>query len=151
ERGLVVDAVEPGPNMIAAARRRVGDDATVTFHLGRFEDVELPEGTFDAVFSGTAFHWVEPHVGWPKAARLLKPHGLLALLVLSGSREPHTAAFEDELIEVGEKYIPGADRHPSRELDVTLGGVPERSGNVSAVWDWVMSDGRHGLTVPEAE
>jgi ubiquinone/menaquinone biosynthesis C-methylase UbiE len=151
ERGLVVDAVEPGANMIAAAERRVGDNASVRFHLGRFEDVELPEGTFDAVFSGTAFHWIEPHVGWTKVAKLLKPRGLLALLVLSGIREPHTADFEDELIAVGEKYAPGLDRHPSRELGVTLGGVPERSGNVSAVWDWVMSDGRHDLTVAEAE
>src|SRR6266576_1608027 len=37
ERGLVVDAVEPGQNMIAVARGRVGDTAAVTFHVGRFE------------------------------------------------------------------------------------------------------------------
>jgi SAM-dependent methyltransferase len=151
ERGLVVDAVEPGANMIAAARRRLGEDASVTFHLGRFEDVELPAGAFDGVFSGTAFHWIDPSVGWSKVATQLKPRGLLALLVLSGIREPHTAAYEDEIIAVGEKYAPGLDRHPSRELDVTLAGVGERSGNVSAVWDWLMSDGRHGLFVPEAE
>ena len=150
-RGLVVDAVEPGANMIAAARRRVGEDAAVTFHRGRFEDVDLPEGTFDAVFSGTAFHWIDPHVGWTKAASVLKPRGMLGLLLLTGIREPHTAAYEDELIEVLEKYAPGLDRHASRELAVMLAGVGERSGNVSAVWDWLMSDGRHGLSVPDAE
>jgi len=36
EHGLTVDAVEPGQNMIAAARKRVGDTGSVTFHVGRF-------------------------------------------------------------------------------------------------------------------
>ena len=38
-RGLRVEAVDPGPSMVDAARRRVGD-ADVRFHLGRFEDVD---------------------------------------------------------------------------------------------------------------
>ena len=37
ERGLSVEAVDPGPNMIAFARSRTGDAAR--FHVGRFEDV----------------------------------------------------------------------------------------------------------------
>jgi SAM-dependent methyltransferase len=41
-RGLDVDALEPGPNMIDAARKRVGTTGRVRFHLGRFEDVSLP-------------------------------------------------------------------------------------------------------------
>jgi SAM-dependent methyltransferase len=46
-RGLDVDAVEPGPNMIEAARKRVGATGRVRFHLGRFEDVRLPEDARD--------------------------------------------------------------------------------------------------------
>ena len=42
ERGLVVDAVDPGANMIAFARKRVRDSDAVEFHLGRFEEVALP-------------------------------------------------------------------------------------------------------------
>jgi ubiquinone/menaquinone biosynthesis C-methylase UbiE len=149
-RGLVVDAVEPGANMTAAARRRVGEGAAVTFHQGRFEDVDLPEQAFSAVFSATAFHWVDPHVGWAKAAALLEPGGLLAFLVYAGLRDPDSAAFEDELIAVLAKHAPDLQDVPSRELEVILGGVAERRDNVSAVWDWLMSAGRHGLAVPEA-
>jgi ubiquinone/menaquinone biosynthesis C-methylase UbiE len=151
-RGLVVDAVEPGANMTAAARRRIGDAADVTFHLARFEDVELPEKAFSAVFSATAFHWVDPGVGWAKAAALLEPGGLLAFLVYASVRTPESAAFEDELLAVLAKHAPDAadDRHPSRELEAILGGVAERRDNVSAVWDWLMSSGRHGLAVPAA-
>jgi ubiquinone/menaquinone biosynthesis C-methylase UbiE len=149
-RGLAVDAVEPGANMTEAARRRVGEGANVVFHQGRFEDVELPKEAFAAVFSGTAFHWVEPHAGWTKLASILRPGGLVALLVHTGLRQPETAAFEDDLIEVLARYAPNAIDRPSRELDVILGGVAERSDNASAVWDWLMGGGRHDLAVPEA-
>ena len=77
ERGLGVDAVDPGTNMIAVAQRRVGKTDAVSFHLGRFEDVDLPDKSFDAVFSATAFHWVDPAVGWAKAAAYLRIGGLL--------------------------------------------------------------------------
>src|ERR1700712_1492679 len=83
-RGLRVHAVEPGANLTAAARRRLGATAAVRFDETTFEDANLPEGAYDAIFSATAFHWVEPQVGWAKAARTLAPGGLLALLTHIG-------------------------------------------------------------------
>src|SRR5438132_3368117 len=71
-RGLSVDAVDPGPRLVEIARRHV-EGMDVHFHLSRFEDVELPEGSFDGLFSATAFHWIDPAVGWAKVARLLRP------------------------------------------------------------------------------
>ncbi|MDQ3822315.1 MAG: class I SAM-dependent methyltransferase [Actinomycetota bacterium] len=55
-RGLHVEAVDPGSNLVAFARSRLAG-SPVRFHVARFEDVELPAGAFDAVFSATAFHW----------------------------------------------------------------------------------------------
>jgi SAM-dependent methyltransferase len=151
ERQLVVDAVEPGSNMIAAARRRVGEAASLTIHAGRFEDVELPEQAFDGLFSATAFHWVDPQVGWAKAASLLKPDGLLALLVYTGLRDEATREVQDELRAIVETHAPEvARRRAPRDLETILAGVAERRGNVSAVWDWLMSDGRHELAVASA-
>ncbi len=37
--------------------------------------------------SATAFHWIDPEVGWAQAARLLRPGGWLALLT-TGERYP---------------------------------------------------------------
>jgi 2-polyprenyl-3-methyl-5-hydroxy-6-metoxy-1,4-benzoquinol methylase len=79
ERGLRVEAVDPGRDLIEVARRRVGR-SSARFHIARFEDAQLPDGAFDAVFSATAFHWVDPAVGWSKAAHLLRPGGVMALL-----------------------------------------------------------------------
>lgn len=151
-RGLEVDAVEPGPNMAAAARRRLGEARPVTFHIGRFEDVDLPEPTFDAVFSATAFHWVDPKVGWAKAAGHLREGAVLALLVHTALRDDETAAVHAEFVEALRAHAPrlAEDAWSPRELDVILAGAEERSENASAVWDWLMGSGRHGMTVPEA-
>ncbi len=79
-RDLNVDAVDPRPRMIEQAKRRVGGGDSIRFHVGRFEDVAFPEEAFEAVFSAIAFHWVDPLIGWTKAASHLRPGGLLALL-----------------------------------------------------------------------
>jgi ubiquinone/menaquinone biosynthesis C-methylase UbiE len=138
ERGLVVDAVDPGANMIAFARKRVGDAATVEFHLGRFEELAFPEHVFDAVFSAAAFHWIDPEVGWAKVARCLRPGGTLALLMHISYREEHTAADDEELHQVFQKYwSEPVGGHPLRDLAALRAGVEERRENISAVWTWL--------------
>lgn len=150
-RGLIVDAVEPGPNMIAAARTRLGPTDNVRFHCGKFEEVNLPERAFAAVFSATAFHWVDPEIAWRKAASHLEPGGLLALLTHIGVRDERAAEQEEEFRALLRKHAPAlADEiPPSQELETILAGAVERRGNASEVWDWAMG-GYHAVAVPEA-
>ena len=84
-RGLHVTAIDIGPAMVDAARRNV-PDPMVGFQVSAFEDF-TGGGPFDLIVSATAFHWVDPGVGWAKAARLLRPGGWLALLT-TGERYP---------------------------------------------------------------
>jgi len=143
ERELAVDAVDPGPNMITLARRRVHDSDRVEFHVGRFEDVSLPDRSFDAVFSATAFHWIDPKVGWAKAARLLRPGGTLALIMHINYRDESTAADDEALREVFKPYwVDPASWYPLRDLATVRAGVDERRDDVSAVWTWL---GHHDL------
>jgi SAM-dependent methyltransferase len=150
ERGLVVDAVDPGPNMIEAARKRIGPTDRVTFHISRFEEVALPDEAFRAVFSATAFHWLDPEVSWRKAASHLEPGGVIALLTHVGLHDEHGA--EEEFRAALHEHAPGvADGwHPSRDLETILDGAAARSGDASRVWDWVMGEGRHDLTAADA-
>ena len=147
ERGLSVDAVDPGPNMIAFARRRTGDAAR--FHLGRFEDVSLPERAFDAVFSATAFHWVDPSVGWAKAARLLRPGGMLALIMFITYLDEETGEHDRAIHELFKRHLPAGDGlwRPLRDLPTLRAGFEERADDVSAVWTWL---GHRDLTSPDA-
>lgn len=154
ERGLRVDAVDPGPNMVAIAQRHLGETDAVTFHLGRFEDVDLPHQPFDAVFSATAFHWVDPSVAWVKAAACLKFGGLLALLTHVDRRDEQSSAIQDGFLALLRKHAPevAAEWRQPADFDAVLAGVAERRGNASEVWDWLMQGGlrRPGLGVPEA-
>ena len=76
--GCALTAIDLGASMIEVARERVpaGD---VTFQAVPFEDLDAAPGSFDLVISGAAFHWVDPEVRFPRAARLLRPGGWLAV------------------------------------------------------------------------
>ena len=151
-RGLEVDAVDPGEAMIAAARSRIRDAPNVRFHHGRFEDVALPEDAFDAVFSATAFHWVEPEVGWAKAAAHLRDRGLLALLVYAGVSHEGSGDVDRAFRAVREAHVPDLvdGWPPMRDLDALLDDARAARANVSAVWDSIMFQGIHGLTIDAA-
>jgi ubiquinone/menaquinone biosynthesis C-methylase UbiE len=147
--GLRVDAVDPGRNLVEVARRRVGDSDLVRFHIARFEDVSLPEGRYDAVFSAAAFHWVDPDVGWAKAATLLRPGGTVALVQPIGVRDELNGQAVDELAAAFTRLAPelAAERPMPRDLTTIRAGAEERSENVSAVWAWLAHP---GLAVPAA-
>ncbi|MFD9697528.1 class I SAM-dependent methyltransferase [Lentzea sp. NPDC059081] len=71
--GRTVLGVEPDRRMADFARSTGLDVEVATFEAWD------PAGrTFDAVVSGTAWHWVDPVAGAAKAARVLRPGGVLA-------------------------------------------------------------------------
>lgn len=75
--GFRITGLEPGPNLAAAARRNVRG-LPVEIIESRFEEWESSE-RFDLVFAATAWHWIDPETRFPKAWRLLRPRGHLAL------------------------------------------------------------------------
>ncbi|MFC9741411.1 class I SAM-dependent methyltransferase [Streptomyces noursei] len=71
--GCRVLGVEPDARMADVARA-LGTEVDVA----RFEDWDPAGRTFDAVVAGTAWHWIDPVAGAERAARALRPGGLLA-------------------------------------------------------------------------
>ncbi len=78
-RGYEILCVELGENLAAVARRNLAGHPRVELLTGDFEKTPLPGEAFDLLVSATAFHWLDPTVAYPKAARVLKPGGALAL------------------------------------------------------------------------
>jgi SAM-dependent methyltransferase len=149
-RGLEVDAVDPGARMIEVARRRVGGSPLVRFHVARFEDVELAGAPYDGLLSATAWHWIDPAVGWRKAATLLEPGGLLALLCHRNVADEGSAELEAGFRAIWRTYLPRErEWPPSQDLESLVAAAAARSANVSEVWDFLL-DERHALAVPEA-
>lgn len=111
--GFRLTAIDIGPSMIAAARRRLAG-ADVSFQVTPFEDLAAADASFDLVISSAAFHWIDPEIAFAKSARLLRPGGWLALL---GSAEQY-----DE------------------PLDVALHALWLTHGDTGGAWDRRPSD-----------
>lgn len=79
ERGWRVAAVEPGVQLAELARARLARFADVTVTTATFEEAHLASGAFDVVAAATAWHWVDPVIGYVKAADLLASTGVIAL------------------------------------------------------------------------
>jgi SAM-dependent methyltransferase len=137
-RGLHVTALEPGENLIALARRNLAGAGEVEFVTAQFEDALLPRQQFQAVFSASAFHWIDPRVSWQKAADVLVPGGTLALIQHCGLEEPRSKRDQETALAAIRKVAPdiAASWPTYRDLDATLAGMEQRRGNVSQVWAW---------------
>ncbi|MFE2613561.1 class I SAM-dependent methyltransferase [Micromonospora chalcea] len=71
--GCTVLGVEPDPRMAEFARA-----SGIDVEVATFETWEPAGRTFDAIVSGTAWHWIDPVAGAAKAAEVLRPGGVLA-------------------------------------------------------------------------
>ena len=140
-RGLRVTALEPGKTLMALARQNLAGAGGVEFVNSQFEDALLPREQFRAVFSATAFHWVDPKVSWQKAADVLVPGGTLALVQYCGLEEPRTKRDQEAALAAIRKIAPdiAANWPAYRDLDATLAGMEQRRGNVSEAWAWLGS------------
>lgn len=138
-RGLRMSAIEPGARLIALARQSIGDSGDVELVNARLEDAPVPRERYRAVFSASAMHWIDPDLGWRKAAAALAPGGTLALIQYFGLDEPRSAGDQQALLSAIAKVAPelAASWPSNRRLEAILAGVHERRGNVSEVWAWL--------------
>lgn len=109
--GCRVLGVEPDARMAAFARRR-----GLQVEVATFETWDPAGRTFDTVVAGTAWHWVDPVAGAAKAARVLRPGGLLAPFHHTADLPPAVAAA---FAEVYRRVAPDSPFPPDR---------PARSG-----------------------
>jgi SAM-dependent methyltransferase len=78
ERGVDIVAIEPDEAMAAVLARRVAGQPKVVVTVAAFEDY-APSRPFGLLFSGQAWHWMDPASRWRRAAAALAPGGALAL------------------------------------------------------------------------
>jgi ubiquinone/menaquinone biosynthesis C-methylase UbiE len=78
--GLKVFAVEPNPEMRAAAETALSDDSCFTSVAGSAEDSGLESSSVDLITAAQAFHWFNSETARQEFSRVLKPGGQLALI-----------------------------------------------------------------------
>lgn len=106
--GRVV-AIDPGERLISNARRGVSAE-NVSFIVSTFEDLDATPASFDLIASAQAWHWVDPEVGFTKAASMLRPDGCLAIFGHVPMMVPE--ALQPAFRTAFETYWPGAWGQP---------------------------------------
>jgi len=140
-RGLRVTALEPGDQLIRLAKENLKDAGDVEFIHARLEDMRLPRESFQAVFSASAIHWVDPDLSWRKIADALAPGGTLALIQYFGLKEQRSADDQEALLSALRRHAGeiAATWPTCRDVDHTIAGVQERRHNVADAWGWLGS------------
>jgi hypothetical protein len=111
----------------------------VEFVHARLEDVQLSRECYQAVFSASAIHWVDPDLSWRKIADALAPDGTLALIQYFGLQQPRGADDQEQLLYAMRRHAPeiAATWPAYRDLESTIAGVEERRRNVADAWGWL--------------
>ncbi len=91
--GYAVYAVEPNEPMLAKATTLLNDYPSFTAVPGTAENTTLPDNRVDAIMAGQAFHWFNAEKSKTEFTRILKTHGLVALV---WNERRIDAAFEQE-------------------------------------------------------
>jgi len=80
KNGNTVYGVEPNAEMRAAGEQLLAKYPYFHSVTGTAEATTLPDASIDLVVAGQAFHWFDPPRARAEFRRILRPHGLIALM-----------------------------------------------------------------------
>ncbi|MGH3302411.1 MAG: class I SAM-dependent methyltransferase [Streptosporangiaceae bacterium] len=132
-RGFEITALELGPRLAAAARANLARYDRVRVVQLPFEEWRPPAGEqFDLVYAATAWHWVDPAVGYDLAWHCLRPGGQLAVWtaqhVLPDDGDPFFLEIQDVYDEIGssrpsDDYFPQPGSLPTDRVAIEASGL----------------------------
>lgn len=110
-RGVDVTAVDIGKNLVSFVEGRFAAYPTFRAVNTSFEDFDAPDESFDLVYAASSFHWIPEDVGFPKAYRLLKPGGALALFWNRHFVNRADDALHCRIQAIYDRYMPQKKKH----------------------------------------
>jgi trans-aconitate methyltransferase len=141
-RGATVHAIEIGPAMAAKLREALPSPA-LTITIGDFEEADVGEHDFDAVFSATAYHWISPKAQVDRPVSVLQPGGVIAIADLNQVSSPDDKGFFAAAQPIYERYGEGhaGPRAPERNavdppIHRVLRGDPRFLNVEVRTYDW---------------
>jgi SAM-dependent methyltransferase len=141
-RGATVRAIEIGASTAAKLREALPSPA-LTITIGDFEEADVQEHGFDAVFSATAYHWISPKAQVDRPVSVLKPGGVIAIADLNQVSSPDDRGFFAAAQPIYERYGEGHAGPPAPERNAVdppihqvLRGDPRFSNVELRAYDW---------------
>jgi SAM-dependent methyltransferase len=126
-RGASVVGVDPSEPLLAEAERlSMSEGVRVEFRVGRAEDIEAPDHTFEVVTAGQCWHWFDRPVAAAECMRVLVPRGTLVICYFDWLPLPGNvvAATEALILEHNPAWpmSRGLGMYPLWTLDVAEAG-----------------------------
>lgn len=117
--GCEVWGVEPNAEMRRVGERELAGEARFHSVDGRAEATGLPDGAFDLVTAGQAFHWFEPDAARDEFRRILRPKGGWAALVWNERLE--TPGFMADHADLQRRFAAERPHPDAAQFDAFFG------------------------------
>jgi len=101
--GSNIIAVEPGKELCGILNSKFNTNNKISIINSTFEDIKKMN-SYDFIFSGTAFHWINKGVKYQHSSNILKKNGKLVLFWNNYSRDDNE--IFDEIQSIYRKYYP---------------------------------------------
>jgi SAM-dependent methyltransferase len=105
-QGYAIEAYELGENLAQKWQTNLTDYPNATITVGPFESARLATGAFDLAFAATAFHWIDPSVGYQKVHDALRPGAWFALWWNRYRAIAEDAAFSEMATPIYQRLAP---------------------------------------------
>ena len=105
--GCGLTGLEPGGNLLALARKRLGSYENLTLHELTLQDYDCPDSTFDLIYAATAFHWIPEEYGYKRVYGLLRPGGAFARFAYHAGPDRERRELTGEVYELYRRYMNG--------------------------------------------
>jgi SAM-dependent methyltransferase len=110
--GFSMVCLEPSQEACFLARQNCAPYPLVEIKNTSFEEWELETERFNAVLAATAWHWISPKIGYPKASAALQVNGSLILL-WNTAPQPSYEVYQ-ALNEVYQTHAPSLARYEEK-------------------------------------
>jgi ubiquinone/menaquinone biosynthesis C-methylase UbiE len=108
--GCDVTAIELGKNLAEYSKEKFKEYKNFSVYNTSFEDFECDDNSYDILYSATAFHWIPEEIGYPKALKLLKNDGTLALFWNKPCVYREDDLLHQKIQSIYQKYRPSDDK-----------------------------------------
>lgn len=118
--GCNLTAIELGENLAEYSKEKFKEYKNFSVYNTSFEDFECDDNSFDIFYSATAFHWIPEEIGYPKALKLLKNYGTLALFWNKPSVNREDDLLHQKIQSIYQKYALPSDTTGYNKIPKTI-------------------------------
>ena len=106
ETGADVLAIDKNADLVAYSAEKFAENKNFKAKAVKFEDLEAEAGSFDFIYSATAFHEIPTEAGYKKAYDLLKEGGVFARFANHPFKDPAKHAMGAAMQTLYNIYMP---------------------------------------------